>query len=254
MQNATMLKATPLLMICVSVLIACSSPKQLFETHAKQAESQRLILQQYFRPRAPIIQAGDKLTISIWGHDDLSIGSINTNFNSSEATGRWLVVDNEGEVNLPQIGRVKIGGYDVKEVNYLLEQQYSQLIKDPIINVKILSHYVTILGEVNTPGRYQLDNERVSLVEVLGTAGGLTPYARNDGIKVIRLVNGQPVELDVDFTSLVAYAEYNVDLQPDDVVYVGATGKKFTDEKLRRVTNVTGILTGIALVASVFLK
>jgi len=249
-----LLRVTLFTIICVSGLISCSSPKQLFEKEARQAESQRLILQQYFRPRAPIIQPGDKLTISIWGHDELSIGSINTNFNSSEATGRWLVVDNEGEVNLPQIGRVKIGGYDIKEVNYLLEQKYSELIKDPIINVKVLSHYVTVLGEVNAPGRYQLDNERVSLVEILGAAGGLTPYSKNDDIKIIRLVNQQPVELDVDFTSLVAYAEYNVDLQPDDVVYVGATGKKFTDEKLRRVTNITGILTGIALVASVFLK
>ncbi len=247
-------RVTIFTLLCISGLCACTSPKQLFEEGPQRPIDKRLVLQQYFRPRPPVIQPGDKLTISIWGHDDLSIGSVNSSFNANEASGRWLVVDNEGEVNLPQIGRIKVGGYDVKEVNYVLEQAYARFLKDPIINVKVLSHYVTVLGEVNNPGRYQLDNERQSLVEILGRAGGLSPYAKPEHIKVIRISNGQPVELDVDFTSLVSFAEYNVDLQPDDVVYVEATPRKFTDEKLRRATTITGILTGIALVVSVILR
>jgi polysaccharide biosynthesis/export protein len=234
-------------------LASCSGPQQLFQSPNAGADNANL-LQQYFQPKEPVIRPGDKMTVSIWGHEDLSVGSVNSAFSSNEATGKWLVVDNDGEVNLPQIGRVKVGGYDVKEINYILEERYSALLKDPIINVKVLNHFVTVLGEVNKPGRYQLDNEQVSLVEMIGEASGLSPYAKWHEVKVIRTINRSPVELVVDMTDLFMFSQYNVKLQPDDVVYIGANQKKGGDEKLRRATTVTSILTGIAIIASIFLK
>ncbi len=237
----------------VLVLASCSGPQQLFENSFPAADNQK-ILQQYFRPKEPVTQPGDKITLSIWGHEELSIGSVNSVFASNEATGKWIVVDNDGEVNLPQIGRVTVAGFDVKEINYVLEEKYSALLKDPIINVKVLNHYVTVLGEVNQPGKYKLDNEQVSLIQILGEAQGLSPYARGEQVKVVRPVNGKSIELVVDLTDLVSIPEYNIILQPDDLVYIAPNRKKGSDEKLRRATTVTGIITGIAVVASIFLK
>jgi polysaccharide biosynthesis/export protein len=234
-------------------LASCSGPQQLFVNNFPAADNQQ-ILQQYFRPKEPVIQPGDKITLSIWGHEELSIGSVNSVFASNEATGKWVVVDNDGEVNLPQIGRVTVAGFDVKEINYVLEEKYSSLIKDPIINVKVLNHYVTVLGEVNNPGKYKLDNEQVSLIQILGEANGLSPYARGEQVKVIRPVNGKSVELIVNLTDLVSIPEYNVILQPDDLIYIAPNKKKGADEKLRRATTLTGILTGIAVITSIFLK
>ncbi|MCF8252802.1 MAG: polysaccharide export protein [Saprospiraceae bacterium] len=244
-------------LLCLATLLlwlaSCSGPQQLFESPNAGANNANL-LKQYFQPKEPIIRPGDKMTISIWGHEELSVGSVNSSFSSNEATGKWLVVDNDGEVNLPQIGRVKVGGYDIKEINYILEDKYSKLLKDPIINMKVLNHYVTVLGEVNKPGRYQLDNEQVSLVEIIGEASGMSPYAKGHEVKVIRTVRSQPVELVVDMTDLMTFSQYNVKLQPDDVVYIGANQKKGADEKLRRATTVTSIFTGIAIVVSIFLR
>ena len=189
----------------LSLLASCSSPQQLFESN-RQTSSNRQILQQHFSPKEPVIQAGDKITLSIWGHEELSIGSVNSVFSSNESTGKWIVVDNDGEVNLPQIGRVKVAGYDVKEINYMLESKYSKLLKDPIINVKVLNHFVTVLGEVNSPGKYQLDNEQVSLVQMIGEAKGLSAYAKGQDIKVIRNVTRQPVELIVNMTDLATFS------------------------------------------------
>ena len=235
------------------LLAACSGPQQLFQNPYPTAEN-RSILQQYFRPKEPIIQPGDKITVSIWGHEELSVGSVNSVFDSHEATGKWLIVDNDGELNLPQVGRVRVAGYDVKEVNYLLEEKYSHLLKDPIINVKVLNHFVTVLGEVNKPGKYQLSDEQVSLVEIIGDAEGLSPYARGEDVKVIRSANNGLVELSVDMTDLLTFSEYNVMLQPNDVVYIGANKKKGADEKLRRATAVSAILTGVAIALSIFLR
>lgn len=231
-------------------LVACSPPQQLFVNPNPVVEN-RNVLRQYFQPQEPVLKAGDKISVSIWGHDELSVGSINSPYNSNEVTGRWVVIDNDGEVNLPRIGRVKVSGYDLKEVNYLLESKYSGLLKEPIINVKVHNHYVTIMGEVNKPTKLALDNEGLRLIQAIGAAEGLSPYAMGDKVKVIRTVNNRPVELIVDLTDLASFSEYNVLLVPDDVVYVGPNKKKGADERLRRGSTIGAILTGIALTISV---
>ncbi len=212
------------------------------------------ILTKYFKAKEPVLQSGDKITISIWGHEDLSIGSVNSAFASNEETGKWVVLNNDGEVNLPKIGRIKLSGLNLKEVNYQLETSYSKYIKNPIINVRVLNHYVTVLGEVNKPGKYELDNETIRLVEMLGQAEGLGEYANAKHIKIIRTVNQQPVELITDMSQLISLRDYNVILQPGDVVVVSSNGKKSLDEKLKRATPVAGIITAVALVVSLILK
>ncbi len=241
------------LLLLTALLTSCKPPQQLFQSPGAGTDN-RNVLKQYFQPREAVIRPGDKLSLSIYGHEELSIGSVNSIYNSDEVTGKWLVVDNDGEVNLPQVGRVKVLGYDIKEVNYLLEEKYRTLLKDPVINARVVNHFVTVLGEVNKPGRYPLDNEQMSLVEIIGSASGLSPYAKGHEVKVIRQVQLKPIELVVDFTDLATFAEYNVQLQPDDVVYIGPNDKKDADEKLRRGTTIAGILGGFALALSLLLK
>ncbi len=236
-----------------AVFASCNPPQQLFQSHGPVIDN-RNVLRQYFQPKEAVIKPGDKLSLSIWGHEELSIGSVNSVYNSDEVTGKWLVVDNDGEVNLPQIGRIKVAGYDIKEVNYLLEEKYRTLLKEPIINVRIINQFVTVLGEVNKPGRYELDNEQMTLVEIIGSAAGLSPYAKGHEVKVIRQIQNRPIELVVDMTDLVTFADYNVQLQSNDVVYIGPNEKKDADERLRRGAVIGGIVGGIALAASVILR
>jgi polysaccharide export outer membrane protein len=236
-----------------AVAASCGPPQQLFQSTSPATEN-RNVLKQYFQPKEAIIKPGDKLSLSIWGHEELSVGSANSVYNSDEVTGKWLVVDYDGEVNLPQIGRVKVAGYDLKEVNYHLEEKYRSLLKDPVINVRVVNQFVTVLGEVNKPGRYPLENEQMTLVEILGSAAGLTPYAKGHEVKVIRQVPARTAELVVDLTDLATFSEFNVQLQPDDIVYIGPNEKKNADEKLRRGATIGGIITGIALALSLFLR
>ncbi len=209
---------------------------------------------QILKPIEPVLKMGDKITMSIWNHNDLSIGSVNSVYTSNEGTGKWLLLDDEGKINLPKIGRVKLGGLTVKEANYFLEQQYGVILKDPIINIRVLNHFVTVLGEVNNPGRYSLDNETVSLIEILGEAKGLTAYSKNESVELIRILNGQSIKLSVDFSDLVSLPDKNIILQPDDIIHVGATKAKSNDRNLGKVSLITSIVTGVAVIISVFAK
>ncbi len=236
----------------VLVLTSCSRPTTLFN------ESNPLLTETILPPveneKDPVLSPGDKLTISIWGHESLSIGSVNSIYNSNEETGKWIVIDDEGIVNLPKIGRVRISGYTTKEANFFLEQQYAKHIKDPVINVKILNHYVTVLGEVQRPGKYKIDNEKVSLIQMLGEAQGMTDYAKEDGIRLIREEVTGSKNYKIDLSKAENFHRQNLVLQPNDVIYVIPKKGKETGQKAAKAAPFVGIITGIAVLFSVFLK
>ncbi|MEO1435316.1 MAG: polysaccharide biosynthesis/export family protein [Bacteroidota bacterium] len=232
-------------------LTGCA-PQELFQTvdPAGDASLQQI---QAIHPE-PVLGPGDKITISIFGHNDLSIGSINTTFNANAASGRWVVLDSEGEVNLPKLGRVKLTGYNAKEASYYLEKLYAQHIKDPIINVKILNHYVTVLGEVNSPGRYNFENESLTLIELIGEAQGMTKFARETDVELIRMVDGQSVKARVDLTSFARMDDKNTSLRPGDIVYIPPRKKKRFGEAASQATPVVGVLSSIAIMITLFVR
>ena len=242
-----------ILLITYSFLItSCQRTQPLFDY--KTTEANVALTKEFYIPSTPVLSEGDKITVSIWGHEELSIGSVNSVYTSNEATGKWLVLDPEGKVNLPRIGRIKLQGLTLKEAAYYLEQQYSRMLNNPIINVRVLNHYITVLGEVNKPGRYNLENETISLIEILGKAEGLSDYSQNDKVEVIRIINDKPVKLTIDLTDLASLPQKNITLQPDDVVYIGPTKRKAKDRNLEKATLVASIATGIAVIISVFAR
>ena len=234
-------------------LSSCHTSKPLFSSVNNQELNDSLTYQ-ILTSVEPILKKGDKITISIWNHNDLSIGTVNSVYTSNEGTGKWLILDDEGNVNLPKIGRTKLKGLTVKEANYFLEQQYSSILKEPVINIRVLNHFVTVLGEVNNPGRYSLDNETISLVEILGEAKGLTAYSKNESIELVRIINGQSIKLTVNLTDLASLPSKNIILQPDDIIHVGATKAKSNDRNLGKASLITSIVTGVAVIISVFAK
>ncbi len=236
-----------------SIISSCQTSSPLFSNVINPAFNDSLAIE-LMKEVEPVLKTGDKITMSIWNHEDLSIGSVNSVYTSNEATGKWLQLDDEGRVNLPKIGRTKLAGLKVKEANYFLEQSYSSILKDPIINIRVLNHFVTVLGEVNKPGRYSLNSETISLVEILGEAKGLTAYSKNEDIELIRIVNGQSIKWRANLTDLAILPTKNILLQPDDIIHVGATKAKVNDRNLGKASLITSIVTGVAVIISVFVK
>ena len=106
------------------------------------------------------IRQNDKMNISIWNNDDISVGSIFGIYNSSEGYGKWLMVDANGKIPIPQVGDIKVEGLTVLEAKALLEQTLSKTIVHPVIDIKILNKEVTMLGEVKNPGKIQLEKDK----------------------------------------------------------------------------------------------
>ena len=131
------------------------------------------------------------------------------------------IVNVDGEINFPILGKIKLGGLKKSEAENLIKEKLSPYLKDPIVSIQFLNYRITILGEVSKPGTYTIKNERISILEALGLAGDLTIYGRRDNVLLIRESDGgekEYVRINLKNTDILSSPFYY--LQQNDVIYV----------------------------------
>ena len=105
------------------------------------------------------------------------------------------LVDQEGYIDFPVIGKIKIAGMTRNEaIEFLKNKLDPDYIKNPTINIRIANYSITILGDVNKPGTYTIPNERITILEALGLAGDLKIRGRREVVKVFREIDGKKEE------------------------------------------------------------
>ncbi|WP_018478622.1 polysaccharide biosynthesis/export family protein [Pontibacter roseus] len=132
-------------------------------------------------------------------------------------------VDEEGNVNLPNVGKLKVSGLTVTQTQDLIQRNIERYINNATVVVKLISFRVNILGEVTRPGQYFIYNERATLLEALSMAGDLTRGASRENVKLIRQTptGSEVVLLDLKDPNLTQSRYYYV--MPNDVLYVEPT-------------------------------
>jgi len=163
------------------------------------------------------------------------------------------LIDREGEIDFPVIGKIKISGLSADEVRTLLRSKLSEYLKDPIINIRLKNFTVTILGEVARPGTYPVNGERITILEALGFAGDLTVKGVRENVMVIRDFDGTKVYTRVDLTKKEAMSSPVFYLTQNDVVYVEPNQSAITASSLDNRATIAVSIASVLITSTVLI-
>ena len=160
------------------------------------------------------------------------------------------VVDEEGYVELPFIGRLHVKGLTIEEAKDIIQQEIEKYLKKTTVVVKLVNYSISIVGEVNRPGQYKIYQDRINIFEVISLAGDLTTYAKRDDIILVRR---QEKDAKIYHINLlednVLESEYYY-IMPDDIIYAKPVkGKNFAFSAFPYTLIISTISLTLALVA-----
>jgi polysaccharide export outer membrane protein len=239
--------------------VACSNPRQYtyFKDIPDTIMNYRIVDTGY---NSLTIKADDVLQINISSPNPEATSFFITQgtnaVNSSgvstpvQVTPNTYLVDKEGGIDVPLIGRVMVKGLTIPAAKNTLKSKVSAYLKDPIVSVRLQNFKVTVLGEVNRPANYIVPNERVSLLDALGMAGDLTIYGRRENVLLIREQEGRKTLTRLNLNSSDLFQSPYYYLQQNDIVYVEPNKAKVDASDLTTARNVSIIasLAGLATI------
>jgi polysaccharide export outer membrane protein len=177
-----------------------------------------------------IIKPDDVLQITITALDieavrPFNLAAVTYSTSSNSAIGvaqqQTYLVDTNGEIEFPVLGKLKIGGLTRDESIELIKGKLSpDYIKDPNVNIRISNYKISVMGDVQRPGSYNVPNERITILDALALAGDVNISGQRNNILIIREEENKKVQYKVDLLSNNIFTSPVYYLQQNDVVYV----------------------------------
>ena len=141
---------------------------------------------------------------------------------TSQPVLQQYLVNNEGEIDFPVLGKLKVLGMTKTETEAMLCEKLRPYLKEtPIVNVRMVNYKISVLGEVKSPGTFTVSNEKVNVMEALAMAGDMTVYGVRDNVKLIRedaQGKREIITLNLNDASLIRSPHFY--LQQNDILYV----------------------------------
>ena len=187
-------------------------------------------------------------------------GANNQNDLFTQPALQTYLVDNQGEINFPVFGKIKVDGFTRKELETLLLLKLGPAFskEKPIITIRFVNYSVNILGEVLKPGKFETTNDRLTIFEGLALAGDLTIYGRRDNVKVLREnADGSKeyITINLNDKNIIYSPAYY--LEQNDVVYIEpnksrSKSSNYGAAESYGITSLSVLLTLTSLVFTVF--
>ncbi len=183
------------------------------------------------------IQKNDQLWITVGGQNlqDLMVinsadgmpsgGSPGQSVSNSSMLGYF--VESDGKIKLPFLGAVQAEGLTRKQLENFLSEALKDYTKEPVVNVRFINYYVSVLGEVAKPGKFPMQTERMTVLDAISLAGDLTDMGKRENVLVIREVNGERSFARLNLLSKDIFTSPYFYLKTNDVVYIEPVKAKF---------------------------
>lgn len=218
------------------------------------------------------IMPKDLLTITVNTTDpeaeaaDLFNLTVQSSFNSARSgsltqspTLQQYLVSNEGTIDFPVLGRLKVSGLTKTEAENLIREKLGAYLKEsPIVTVRMASYKISVLGEVARPGIFTVNYEKINIFEALALAGDLTIWGMRDNVKLIReneAGESEVININLNRSDIVGSPYYY--LLQNDILYVTPNKAKAKNSGIGQTTSLwfsaTSILVSVAnIIATLF--
>lgn len=249
-----------MLIIIVIAATSCTTSKQiLYFQDIEEIEALKIDAEYITK-----IKKDDLLSIVVSGPEKAVILPFNltlteSTYSSSVDPSKSVLpylVDSEGCIDFPILGKIKAEGMTRIELTNYLKDEISQFVKDPVVYIAFSNYKITVLGEVRSPGTYTMPSERTTLLQALGMAGDLTISAKREGILLIREVDGIQEHVTIDLRSADIMNSPYFYLHQNDVLYVPPSSSRIAQGTTAStiwsiaLTSVSTMATIVALILS----
>ncbi|MFT4660693.1 MAG: polysaccharide export outer membrane protein [Patiriisocius sp.] len=196
------------------------------------------------------ISPNDMLRFRLFTNDgfvliDLTAGDEGSGGSSSiyrESTVSYIV-ENDGLVKLPTLGRVNLTGMSIRESQLYLEYQYSQFYRKPFVILEVINKRAIVsTGSGGTARVIDLENNNITLIEALALAGGIDDRGNSSKIKVIRNGISDKEVYHVDLSTIEGIQMGDMIIQANDIIYVEPV-PRLASELLQDVAPIVSLLT-----------
>lgn len=247
-------KITPLL--CLLLLFSCATKQEVVYYQNIQSIENSTSSASYEIK----IQPDDLLNITVSAEDpeiaipfNLGSSTSTTSTTSSSSSVSSYLVDVNGYIEFPVLGRIKVGGLLRSEVVALFHSKLTKYIKNPIVNLRLMNFKFALQGEFAAPGVYTIDSERLTLVEAISKGGDLTIYGERNNILIIRENNGVKTYNRIDITKADFINSPFYYIAQNDVIYVEPNKTKVHSSKIGSDTSLIFSSVSILLTLVTFI-
>lgn len=238
MTKHPILPALCAILIC---LCGCNSYQKIpyFQNINRSAETR----QQIENFTALTIQKSDILSVNV--------SSLNPRaYSDSSARDLGYLVDQNGEIQLPLIGKLRVEGKTTSVVGEQIRQKLTEYLREPAVNVRMLNFKISVIGDVGRPDVYKIASERITVTEALSLAGDLNITAKRNDILLIREIDGKREFIPLDLTNKKIFESEYYYLKNNDVIYVQPDKTKYAsvDNSYRTMNLILSAASIIAIV------
>ena len=181
-------------------------------------------------------------------------GGVVMNPGASAVTG--YLVNNDGDIIFPVLGRIHVVGKTHAQLAAELEQRLvgEGHILDAVVTVKLMNFKVSVLGEVVKPGQIEATGERLTIFEALSMVGDLTIFGQRNNVTVVREENGSRIVGEIDLTSQDVFSSPFYYLHQNDVVYVepNMKKKKTAERDPMTLSYISSVVSIVSVLTSAF--
>ena len=248
------------------LLSSCASTKDIVYFQNKMVNSPEKI----DKHAGIVVQPKDMISIVVSSRNPELVAMFNLPVVSYQAGGELIaaggynqrlmgyVVDEQGFIDFPVLGKLSVAGKTRWEVAEMVKDKLLQdgYLTDAVVTVEFLNFKVSVLGEVQSPGTFVVEGDKVTVLQAISLARDLTIFGRRDNVSVIREQNGHRTIYEINLTDVDLFKSPAYYLQQNDIIYIQPNDVKArqstTDDKTLRISSIA-LSSGSLLVSLVTL-